>query len=100
MKSNGPPGYRDAFPFSWPTTAQRLHDLVDGPVLPGHGDVVDREFVAAQTAQLGEVATLVRALVAGDIDEEEAVPRSPIHPRAFHQAVARAHCEFPLQPTA
>jgi hypothetical protein len=46
----------DAFPLEWPGTATALLALVRGPVVPGHGAVVDAAFVAAQRDELARLA--------------------------------------------
>lgn len=48
VEQGAPPAFDDAFPLDWPATLDRLGDLVAGPVVPGHGDVVDAAFVRAQ----------------------------------------------------
>ena len=49
----------------------RLHALARGPVVPGHGAVVDAAFVGAQREELLAVLAAVRAgrLTAGPYDE-------------------------------
>jgi len=90
VKENGPPGYRDSFPLEWPQTMQRLIDRVEGPVVPGHGDVTDRSFVESFTDQLDTVARLLRSVSSGELTSDEAAAQSPVHPRAFEQALGRA----------
>lgn len=58
VEESGPPSFGDAFPLEWPDTAAALLPLAAGPVVPGHGAIVDRAFVAAQQADLAEVARL------------------------------------------
>ena len=43
-------------------------------VVPGHGAVVDRAFVVDQQAMLGQVADTIRALVAAQVPEGDALP--------------------------
>ena len=45
----------DAFPLEWPGTVTALLELVRGPVVPGHGAVVDAAYVAAQRDELAEL---------------------------------------------
>ncbi|WP_165556151.1 MBL fold metallo-hydrolase [Kribbella pittospori] len=90
VKENGPPGYRDSYPMEWPQTMQRVIGLVDGPIVPGHGDVIDRSFVESFTDRLGAVAQLVLAVISGALSPDQAAAQSPVHPRAFHQALDRA----------
>jgi glyoxylase-like metal-dependent hydrolase (beta-lactamase superfamily II) len=93
VKQNGPPGYRDGFPISWPVTMLRLLELARGPVVPGHGDLTSRSFVAEFTDRLAVVADLAVAVNAGQLDQEEASARAPIHPRAFTQALNRIEAD-------
>ena len=59
VEEGAPPSFGDAFPLDWPATLGQLLDLAgEGPVVPGHGEVVDRDFVAGQ---LGDVAFLAEA---------------------------------------
>jgi hypothetical protein len=46
----------DAFPLEWPGTMTALLELARGPVVPGHGAVVDAAFVAAQRDELARLA--------------------------------------------
>ncbi len=90
VKENGPPGYRDSYPLEWPRTMRRFIDQFDGPVVPGHGELTDRAFVESFTDQLETVAELLVAVNSGELSAEEATNRSPVHPRAFEQALGRA----------
>ncbi|MBN2114214.1 MAG: MBL fold metallo-hydrolase [Acidimicrobiia bacterium] len=58
VEESGPPAFHDAFPLEWPETAAALLPLASGPVVPGHGAVVDLGFVQAQQRDLAAVATL------------------------------------------
>jgi glyoxylase-like metal-dependent hydrolase (beta-lactamase superfamily II) len=56
VEEGAPPAMEDAFPLEWPGTATALLELVRGPVVPGHGAVVDAAFVAAQRDELTRLA--------------------------------------------
>jgi len=56
IEEGGPPAMEDAFPLDWPGTATALLELARGPVVPGHGAVVDAAFVAAQRDELAQLA--------------------------------------------
>jgi hypothetical protein len=56
VEEGAPPAMEDAFPLEWPATMTALHELVRGPVVPGHGAVVDAAFVAAQRDELAQLA--------------------------------------------
>lgn len=51
-------------------------------IVPGHGDPVDEEFVAAQRDELLTVARLCRSVWAGEFSADEAIARSP-YPEDF-----------------
>jgi glyoxylase-like metal-dependent hydrolase (beta-lactamase superfamily II) len=61
VEEGAPPAFDDAFPAEWPATLGRLHALARGPVVPGHGAVVDAAFVGAQRQELLAVLAAVRA---------------------------------------
>jgi glyoxylase-like metal-dependent hydrolase (beta-lactamase superfamily II) len=56
VEEGAPPAMEDAFPLEWPGTVTALLELVRGPVVPGHGAVVDAAFVAAQRDELAQLA--------------------------------------------
>ncbi|MEV0582672.1 MBL fold metallo-hydrolase [Nonomuraea sp. NPDC050310] len=61
VEEGAPPSFGDAFPLDWAdTTTAMLAELPGDTVVPGHGAVVDRAFVAAQAAELREMADLAR----------------------------------------
>ena len=61
VEQGAPPAFEDAHPAEWPATLGRLHALARGPVVPGHGEVVDADFVGAQREELLAVLSAVRA---------------------------------------
>ena len=61
VEQGAPPAFEDAHPGDWPATLGRLHALARGPVVPGHGGVVDADFVGAQREELLAVLAAVRA---------------------------------------
>jgi glyoxylase-like metal-dependent hydrolase (beta-lactamase superfamily II) len=56
IEEGGPPAMEDSFPLEWAATVTALLTLVRGPVVPGHGAVVDAAFVAAQRDELAHLA--------------------------------------------
>jgi glyoxylase-like metal-dependent hydrolase (beta-lactamase superfamily II) len=54
----------DCHPFGWPVcNAAMLEQIApDATVVPGHGDIVDRAFVARQQVELAQVAELILEL--------------------------------------
>ena len=65
----------DSWPFEWPTTM----DLVLGflgdatVVVPGHGKLVDKEFVQDQRTELGVIAETIRDLAGRGVPLEAAL---------------------------
>jgi len=56
VEQSAPPQFRDGFPLDWPATLDAMLATTAAPVVvPGHGDVVDRAFVAAQRDLLAEL---------------------------------------------
>jgi glyoxylase-like metal-dependent hydrolase (beta-lactamase superfamily II) len=60
LEQGAPPSFGDAYPLEWPATLGHLLDLVEGPIVPGHGDVVDRDFASAQLAEIATLAEMAR----------------------------------------
>jgi glyoxylase-like metal-dependent hydrolase (beta-lactamase superfamily II) len=58
IEESAPPAFHDSFPLEWPDTISGILPLVTGPLVPGHGGVVEGSFVAAQQQDLFEVARL------------------------------------------
>ncbi len=66
VEEGAPPAFGDSYPLEWPDTVERLGALIAGPVVPGHGDVVDADYVETQRQELQAVAERIR-LAAPDI---------------------------------
>jgi len=79
VEQGAPPDLADAVLAAWPATLAALLELHPRVVVPGHGEPVDAGFVAAQRAELAEVAALYAAVAAGELDAATAARRSP-HP--------------------
>ena len=60
VEEGAPPAFEDSFPAEWPATLGRLHALARGPVVPGHGAVVDAAYVGTQREELLAVLTALR----------------------------------------
>jgi glyoxylase-like metal-dependent hydrolase (beta-lactamase superfamily II) len=61
VEEGAPPSFGDSFPLDWPATLDSLiATSVDGPVVPGHGAVVDWAFVREQRDLLVRVAAAGR----------------------------------------
>jgi glyoxylase-like metal-dependent hydrolase (beta-lactamase superfamily II) len=82
VEEGAPPAFEDAFPAEWPATVGRVHLLAQGPVVPGHGAVVDAAFVGAQREEL---LAVVVALREGRLDA------GPYDPATMRTAAGRRH---------
>lgn len=91
VEQGAPPAFEDAFPLDWPSTVDALLALADGPVVPGHGDVVDRAFVEAQRADLASMALLARRSFAERRPCNGPVDGAPFPPEVARIALARAY---------
>jgi glyoxylase-like metal-dependent hydrolase (beta-lactamase superfamily II) len=95
LLENAPaPGFSDSFPVAWADTGRALLRLVDGVVVPGHGDPFDRSFAERQVDELAVLAELVRDAVSGAIGLDEAVRRSPFPAEPTGEALERARIEL------
>jgi glyoxylase-like metal-dependent hydrolase (beta-lactamase superfamily II) len=74
VEEGGPPGFGDSFPLDWPSTVDNLRPHVRGPVVPGHGDVVDLPYVDHQAAELARAAAAAREAFAAGRSIDEAWP--------------------------
>jgi glyoxylase-like metal-dependent hydrolase (beta-lactamase superfamily II) len=61
VEEGAPPQFGSAFPLDWPGTLDAVAELITGPVVPGHGAIVDRAYVTAQRAELANLVRLARA---------------------------------------
>jgi glyoxylase-like metal-dependent hydrolase (beta-lactamase superfamily II) len=91
IENGAVPWYGDGYPLDWPATATALVELVDGVVVPGHGDHGGRAFVEEQAAAIARVAALARDVHAGNLTLDEAVEQTPF------QAYPSADVRRPLE---
>ncbi len=98
IEQSAPPSFGgDCFPLDWPATL----DLVIGMltpgsvVVPGHGTVVDKEFVQDQRADVSDIAELIRSLYGQGVPESEALAAGgkdwPWEASRLTEAVARGY---------
>ena len=80
VEEGADPAMEDAFPLAWAATLRGLS--IKEPVreadvwVPGHGDVVDRGFVEAQTAQLAQLAERFTEVIDGGLAGVDALVSS------------------------
>jgi glyoxylase-like metal-dependent hydrolase (beta-lactamase superfamily II) len=89
VEQGAPPDFTDADPLAWPSAMDTLLAMAPDTVVPGHGEPVDRAFVAAQRAELDTVATLCRAVADGTLTGPDAVRASPYPEVATRAALLR-----------
>jgi glyoxylase-like metal-dependent hydrolase (beta-lactamase superfamily II) len=77
VENGAVPSFGDAYPLDWPVTTAAIAPLVEGVVVPGHGDLGDRSFVEEQAAALAALAKLARHVHAGELTLEDAIAASP-----------------------
>lgn len=95
LLENAPaPAFGDSYPIAWVETGRALLDMVEGIVVPGHGDPFDRRFAQNQVEQLAAVAELGRDAAAGAIGLDEAIRRSPFPAEPSAEAIERVRLEL------
>jgi glyoxylase-like metal-dependent hydrolase (beta-lactamase superfamily II) len=94
LEEGAPPSFGDAFPLDWPATATHVAALASGPIVPGHGKVVDRAYAERQAAELAAVAAGARAAHAQGIPEEQAAPLLALPPAYAREAIRRAYAQL------
>ncbi len=102
VEESAPPAYGDdSYPLDWPATDAALLALVgaDATVVPGHGDVVGRDFVVTQHARLRAVAEQIRGLHAAGVPLADALAAGDwsYPPEALRHAVARGYAQLDAQ---
>src|SRR5688572_7151169 len=65
----------DSWPLEWPLTLDLVLGLMTDTtvVVPGHGKVVDKEFVQDQRTELGVIAETIRDLASRGVPQSEAL---------------------------
>lgn len=100
VEESAPPGYGDdSWPLEWPATLDVVLGLT-GPgatVVPGHGAVVDRAYVAEQRADVGIVAEMIRQLAAAGVPLDHALAEGtwPFPTTGLAAAVRRGYAHLP-----
>jgi glyoxylase-like metal-dependent hydrolase (beta-lactamase superfamily II) len=94
VEEGAPPGFGDAYPLSWPRTLDGMLAQVGGPVVPGHGAVVDAAFVRAQRDEIAALAELARSVVTAGRPLDDAVRDAPFPPDVARTALERAILEL------
>ncbi|HEX6301022.1 MAG TPA: MBL fold metallo-hydrolase [Acidimicrobiia bacterium] len=90
VEEGAPPSFGDSYPVAWPLTLRLASDSLTGTIVPGHGDVVDPDFVRSQHEELVVVAEMATDFVNGEIDLEEAASSGPYGVEVMRSALIRA----------
>lgn len=94
VEQGAPPQFSNGFPLDWPATLDALLALVTGPVVPGHGAVVDRAYVEAQRGELARLAEVARAAHAEGRPAADAARGLPYFGDYALEAVERAFAQL------
>jgi glyoxylase-like metal-dependent hydrolase (beta-lactamase superfamily II) len=91
VEEGNPPDFGDASPLEWPEAVATLLRACgpDTIVVPGHGAVVDRDFVTRQHADLAALDWLIREAHADGATVESAASRGPFPRSVTRTAVSR-----------
>jgi glyoxylase-like metal-dependent hydrolase (beta-lactamase superfamily II) len=94
------PGFgEDCYPMEWPLTLDTVLGLTTSAttVVPGHGAVVDREFVEVQRNEIGIVAETIRDLAGRGVAVDEALTKAewPYPAERLAAAVRRGYEHLP-----
>jgi glyoxylase-like metal-dependent hydrolase (beta-lactamase superfamily II) len=96
VEQGAPPSFEDSFPIEWPDTlAALLHRAKpQAVVVPGHGEVVELEFVRQQHGELASLAWLIREAHGDGAPPDEVATKSPFSPDVVLPAVTRGYAEL------
>ncbi|RYE77626.1 MAG: MBL fold metallo-hydrolase [Myxococcales bacterium] len=100
VEESAPPSYGDdSWPLEWPLALDMVLGLSnrETTIVPGHGAVVDRDFVEEQRAQIGIVAETIRDLAGRGVPEGLALASAdwPFPAESLGSAVRRAYAHLP-----
>jgi glyoxylase-like metal-dependent hydrolase (beta-lactamase superfamily II) len=100
LEEGAPPAYgRDCFPLEWPVTLELVGQMTTPAtvVVPGHGSVVDQDFLHGQRADTGIVAETIHHLAGQGASVEDALAHEdwPFPREALEHAVRRAWDHLP-----
>lgn len=100
VEEGSPPAFGDdCYPMEWPLTLDTVLSITtsDSVVVPGHGAVVDREYVEQQRNEIGIVAETIRDLATRGtpVDEALAAAQWPYPREALARAVRRGYEHLP-----
>ena len=89
----------DSWPLEWPRTIDFVLGLMSDAtvVVPGHGKVVDKDFVEDQRVELGTIAETIRDLASRGVPESQALEVGdwPWDPALLESAVRLGYAHLP-----
>jgi len=96
VEEGGPPMFGDGYPLEWPETLAALLRLTTPAtrVVPGHGALVDPDFVRAQHDQLTALAWLIRDGHYDGAPVEAVAAKAPFDADTALVAVKRGYAEL------
>ena len=100
IEESAPPAYgADCFPLEWPHSLDIVLGLTSSAtvVVPGHGSLVDREFVEIQRNSIGLVAGTIRDLASRGVPQDQALAAGDwaFPPEGLEHAVRRGYAQLP-----
>jgi glyoxylase-like metal-dependent hydrolase (beta-lactamase superfamily II) len=96
VEEGGPPMFGDGYPLEWPETLVAVLALTSTgtAVVPGHGSVVDPDFVRAQHAHLTMLEWLIREGHADGAPVAEVAAKAPYSEAVASVAIERGYAEL------
>lgn len=100
VEESGPPVFGvDSWPMEWPLSLDIVLGLADAQtvVVPGHGALVDRDFIEEQRNTIGIVAETIRDLAGRGIPQQDALDAAtwPYPADQLADAVRRGYAHLP-----
>jgi hypothetical protein len=90
VEEGAPPVFDDGYPLSWPATLRSALALGSTTIVPGHGDVLDRDGATTQLDEIEAVAATARRCLDEGLPIEEAVRLGPYPEDVMTSALNRA----------
>ncbi len=100
VEEGAAPDFTDAYPLEWPAALAALLRLTTGSstIVPGHGAIVDADFVVTQHADLARFEWLIRDGHAAGATIAEVATQAPFGERAGRVGVARGFAALDAHP--
>jgi glyoxylase-like metal-dependent hydrolase (beta-lactamase superfamily II) len=100
VEESGPPVFGvDSWPMDWPLSLDIVLGLTNSQtvIVPGHGGLVDRDFVEEQRNTIGIVAETIRDLAGRGVPLDDALAAGtwPYPPELLADAVRRGYAQLP-----